>query len=149
MLQQRLYTLLKWVLSLSFADVMCFFISVYLLIRVSEKCQNILFLLLERRKILDFHRCGIPSYFSFRKQSFIAPPILSFHKSASITESSFFFFGCHSGCHPMLLKVISTFLCVIFHFRSIISTLLRKNSLVNAKKCFTNNVLCKILITFA
>lgn len=90
MLQQRLYTLLKWVLSLSFADVMCFFISVYLLIRVSEKCQNILFLLLKRRKILDFHRCGIPSYFSFPKQSFIAP-ILSFHKSASITESSFFF----------------------------------------------------------
>ena len=73
MLQQRLYTLLKWVLSLSFADVMCFFISVYLLIRVSEKCQNILFLLLKRRKILDFHRCGIPSYFSFPKQSFIAP----------------------------------------------------------------------------
>ena len=73
MLQQRLYTLLKWVLSLSFADVMCFFISVYLLIRVSEKCQNILFLLLKRRKILDFHRCDIPSYFSFSKQSFIAP----------------------------------------------------------------------------
>ena len=91
MLQQRLYTLLKWVLSLSFADVMCFFISVYLLIRVSEKCQNILFLLLKRRKILDFHRCGIPSYFSFPKQSFIAPPILSFQKFASITESSFFF----------------------------------------------------------
>ena len=57
---------------LSFADVMCFFISVYLLIRVSEKCQNILFLLLKRRKILDFHRFGIPSYFSFPKQSFIA-----------------------------------------------------------------------------
>ena len=148
MLQQRLYTLLKWVLSLSFADVMCFFISVYLLIRVSEKCQNILFLLLKRRKILDFHRCGIPSYFSFPKQSFIAPPILSFQKFASITESSFFFW-CHSWCHPMLLKVISTFLSVIFHFRSIISALLRKNSLVNAKKCFTNNVLCKILITFA
>jgi hypothetical protein len=73
MLQQRLYTLLKWVLSLSFADVMCFFISVYLLIRVSEKCQNILFLLLKRRKILDFHRCGIPSYFSFPKQSFVDP----------------------------------------------------------------------------
>ena len=90
MLQQRLYTLLKWVLSLSFADVMCFFISVYLLIRVSEKCQNILFLLLKRRKILDFHRCGIPSYF-FSQSSRLLPPILSFHKSASITESSFFF----------------------------------------------------------
>ena len=25
----------------------------------------------------------------------------------------------------------------------------RKNKLVNAKKCFTNNILCKILITFA
>ncbi len=147
MLQQRLYTLLKWVLSLSFADVMCFFISVYLLIRVSEKCQNILFLLLKRRKILDFHRCGIPSYFSFPKQSFVAP-ILSFQKFASIIESSFFFW-CHSWCHPMLFKVISTFLSIIFHFRSIISALLRKNKLVNAKKCFTNNVLCKILITFA
>ena len=109
---------------------------------------NILFLLLKRRKILDFHRCGIPSYFSFPKQSVIAPPILSFQKFASVTESSFFFW-CHSWCHPMLLKVISTSLSIIFHFRSIISALLRKNKLVNAKKCFTNNVLCKILITFA
>ena len=52
---------------------MCFFISVYLLIGISEKYQSILFLLLKWRKILDFHRCGIPSYFSFPKQSFIAP----------------------------------------------------------------------------
>jgi hypothetical protein len=91
MLQQRLYTLLKWVLSLSFADVMCFFISVYLLIRVSEKCQNILFLLLKRRKILDFHRCGIPSYFSFPKLSFIELHTI-FQNFASITESSIFLF---------------------------------------------------------
>ena len=34
---------------------------------------NILFLLLKRRKILDFHRCDIPSYISFQKQSFIEP----------------------------------------------------------------------------
>ena len=148
MLQERLYIPFKWALFLSFADVMCFFISVYLLIRVSKKCQNILFLLLKRRKILDFHRCGIPSYFSFPKQLFIAPHTI-------ISEVCFnnrefiLFFGCHSWCHPMLLKVISTFLSIIFHFRSIISALLRKNSLVNAKKCFTNNVLCKILITFA
>ena len=56
---------------LSFADVMCFFISVYRLIRVSEKCQNILFLLLKRRERLDFHRYGIPSNFSFPKLLFI------------------------------------------------------------------------------
>ena len=135
-------------MSLSFADVMCFFISVYLLVGVSEKCQNILFLLLKRRKILDFHRCGMPSYFSFRKQSFIAP-ILSFRKFASITESSFFFFG-------VILGVILCFWRSFLHsWASFIlywvSFLLisRKNSLVNAKKCFTNNVLCKILITFA
>ena len=73
MLQERLYIPFKWALFLSFADVMCFFISVYLLLGVSEKCQNILFLLLKRRKILDFHRCGIPSYFSFPKQSFTPP----------------------------------------------------------------------------
>ena len=40
--------------TLSFADVMIFFISVYLLIRVSEKCKNILFLLLKRREIFVF-----------------------------------------------------------------------------------------------
>ena len=73
MLQERLYIPFKWALFLLFADVMGFFISVYLLIRVSEKCQNILFLLLKRRKILDFYSYGVPSYFSFSKQSFIAP----------------------------------------------------------------------------
>ena len=73
MLQERLYIPFKWALFLLFADVMCFFISVYLLIRVSEKCKNILFLLLKRRKILDFYSYGVPSYFSFSKQSFIAP----------------------------------------------------------------------------
>ena len=148
MLQQRLYTHFKWVLSLSFADVMCFFISVYLLIRVSEKCQIYSFCFSKEEKSRTFIAMVYHLIFLF-ESSRLLPPILSFHKSASKTESSFFFFGCHSGCHPMLLKVISTFLCVIFHFRSIISTLLRKNSLVNAKKCFTNNVLCKILITFA
>ena len=71
MLQERLYIPFKWAMFLSFADVMCFFISVYLLIRVSEKCQNILFLLLKRREKQDFHRCGIPSNFSFPKLSFI------------------------------------------------------------------------------
>ena len=54
----------------------------------------------------------------------------------------------HSWCHPMLLKVISTFLSIIFHFRSIISALLRNNSLVNAKKCFQKCRLCENLITF-
>lgn len=131
MLQERLYIPFKWALFLLFADVMCFFISVYLLIRVSEKCQNILFLLLKRRKILDFHSYGVPSYFSFSKQSFIAPPILSFQKFASIIESSFFFW-CHSWCHPMLLKVISTFLSIIFHFRSIISAHFKEKQ---SRKC--------------
>ena len=136
-------------MSLSFADVMCFFISVYLLIRVSEKCQIYSFCFSKEEKSRTFIAMVYHLIFLFESSRLLPPPILSFHKSASITESSFFFFGCHSGCHPMLLKVISTFLCVIFHFRSIISALLRKNSLVNAKKCFTNNVLCKILITFA
>ena len=147
MLQERLYIPFKWALFLSFADVMCFFISVNLLIRVSEKCQNILFLLLKRRKILDFHRCGIPSYFSFPKQSFIVPHTIISEVCFNNREFILFFW-CHSWCHPMLLKVISTFLSIIFHFRSIISALLRKNSLVNTKKCFTNNILCENLITF-
>ena len=135
-------------MSLSFADIMCFFISVYLLVGVYEKCKNILFLLLKRRKILDFHRCGIPSYFSFPKQSFVDPHTVISEVYFNNREFHSLFW-CHSWYHPMLLKVISTFLSIIFHFRSIISALLRKNSLVNAKKCFTNNVLCKILITFA
>ena len=142
-----LYTLLKWVLSLSFADVMCFFISVYRLIRVSEKCQIYSFCFSKEERFWTFIAMVYHLIFLFQS-SRLLPSILSFQKFASIIESSFFFW-CHSGCHPMLLKVISTFLCVIFHFRSIISTLLRKYSLVNAKKCFTNNVLCKILITFA
>ena len=37
-------------LKFDFIDVMCFFISVYLLEGVYEKCQNILFLLLKRRE---------------------------------------------------------------------------------------------------
>lgn len=137
---------------LSFADVMCFFISVYLLIRVSEKCQIYSFCFSKEEKSRTFIAMVYHLIFLFESSRLLPPPILSFHKSASITESSFFFWchsWCHSWCHPMLLKVISTFLCVIFHFRSIISALLRKNSLVNAKKCFTNNVFCKILITFA
>ena len=111
---------------LSFADVMCFFISVYLLVGASEEYQNILFLLLKRREILDLHRCGIPSYFSFPKQLFIAP-ILSFQKFASITESSFFNFGYHSWCHfwchihyswchPLLLECHS--LSLEYHYLS-------------------------------
>ena len=147
MLQQRLYTLLKWVLSLSFADVMCFFISVYLLIRVSEKCQNILFLLLKRRKILDFHSYGVPSYFSFSKQSFIAPHTIISEVCFSNREFHSFF--------GVILGVILCFWRSFLHswasfFILGVSFLLisRKNKLVNTKKCFTNNVLCKFLITF-
>ena len=102
MLQERLYIPFKWALFLSFADVMCFFISVYLLIRVSEKCQNILFLLLKRRKILDFHRCGIPSYFSFPKQSFIAPHTI-------ISEVYFKNIEFHYLIWGVILNFLSTF----------------------------------------
>ena len=49
-IRQWLYIPSKCALFLSFADVMCFFISVYILIRVSEKYQNILFLLPKRRE---------------------------------------------------------------------------------------------------
>ena len=90
MLQQRLYTLLKWVLSLSFADVMCFFISVYLLIRVSEKCQIYSFCFSKEEKSRTFIAMVYHLIFLF-ESSRLLPPILSFHKSASITESSFFF----------------------------------------------------------
>ena len=104
---------------LSFADVMSFFISVYLLIGVSEKCQSILFLLLKRREKEDFHRFGIPSYFSFLKQSFIAPPpIQSFQKFASITESFILYFFC------VIFGVILCFLSVISLTLSIILCLL-------------------------
>ena len=114
--------------------------------RVSEKCQIYSFCFSKEERFWTF--IGVVYHLIFLFQSSrLLPPILSFQKFASITESSFFFW-CHSWCHPMLLKVISTFLSIIFHFRSIISALLRKNSLVNAKKCFTNNVLCEILITF-
>ena len=71
MLQERFYIPFKQALFLSFADVMCFFISVYLLVGVFEKCQNILFLLFKRREKQNFHGFGIPSYFSFPKLSFI------------------------------------------------------------------------------
>ena len=90
MLQQRLYTLLKWVLSLSFADVMCFFISVYLLIRVSEKCQIYSFCFSKEERFWTF--IGVVYHLIFLFQSSrLLPPILSFQKFASITESSFFF----------------------------------------------------------
>ena len=54
MLQERLYIPFKWALFLSFADVMSFFISVYLLLGVSENCLSILFLLLKRTEIFVF-----------------------------------------------------------------------------------------------
>lgn len=117
MLQQRLYTLLKWVLSLSFADVMCFFISVYLLIQVSEKCQNILFLLLKRRKILDFHRCGIPSYFSFPKQSFIELHTI-------ISEVYFKKRELNSSILSVIFGVIFTILGVILCFLGVTLTVI-------------------------
>ena len=98
-LQQRLYITFKWALLLSFADVMCFFISVYLLIGVSEKCQNILVLLLKRRKILDFHRCGIPSYFSFPKQSFVESHTIILEVWFKNREFHSLSFGCHFRCH--------------------------------------------------
>ena len=129
---------------LSFADVICFFISVYILIRISEKCQNILFSLLKRRERLDFHRYGIPSNFSFRKQSFIAPHTI-------ISEVYFNNREFHSSILGVILCFWRSFLHSWTSFFILgVSFLLisRKNKLVNAKKCFTNNVLCKILITF-
>ena len=88
---------------------MSFFISVYLLIRVSEKCQNILFLLLKRRKILDFHRCGIPSYFSFPKQSFIEPHIV-------ISEVCFNNKEFHSLIFGVIFTILGVILCFLCHF---------------------------------
>ena len=104
MLQEWLYIPFKWALFLSFADVMCFFISVYLLIRVSEKCQNILFLLLKRRERLDFHRYGIPSNFSFPKLSFIESHTI-------ISEVCFNNKEFHSLIFGVILGVILCFLC--------------------------------------
>ena len=90
MLQERLYIPFKWALFLLFADVMCFFISVYLLIRVSEKCQIYSFCFSKEEKFWTF--IGVVYHLIFLFQSSrLLPPMLSFHKSASITESSFFF----------------------------------------------------------
>ena len=120
MLQQCLYIPFKWALFISFADVMSFFISVYLLIRVSEKCQNILFLLLKRREIQDFHRFGIPSYFSFPKLLFI-----EYH--TIISEICFynrefhylFFWGVILGvAFTVILGVILNFLSTFLRFLS-------------------------------
>ena len=78
---------------------MSFFISVYLIIGVFEKCQNILFLLLKRREIQDFHRFGIPSYFSFPKLSFI-----EYH--TIISEVCFYNREFHSLIFGIILGVI-------------------------------------------
>ena len=117
MLHERLYIPFKWALFLSFADVMCFFISVYLLIRVSEKCQNILFLLLKRRKRLDFHRYGIPSNFSF-------PKLLFIESHTIISEVCFKNIEFHSSILGVIFGVIFTILGVILYFLSVILCLL-------------------------
>ena len=109
MLQERLYIPFKWALFLSFADVMCFFISVYLLIRVSEKCQNILFLLLKRRERLDFHRYGIPSNFSFPKLSFIESHTI-------ISEVCFNNKEFHSLIFGVIFTILGVILCFLCHF---------------------------------
>jgi len=106
MLQERLYIPFKWALFLSFADVMCFFISVYLLIRVSEKCQNILFLLLKRRKRLDFHRYGIPSNFSF-------PKLLFIESHTIISEVCFKNIEFHSSILGVILYFLNVILCLL------------------------------------
>ena len=111
-------------MSLSFADVICFFISVYLLIGISEKCQNILFLLLKRRKILDFHRCGIPSYFSFPKQSFVEPHTVISEVYFNNREFHSLIFGVIFGVIFTILGVILCFLGVISLALSIILCLL-------------------------
>jgi len=51
--------------------------------------------------------------------------------------------------HVFLSKKICLSVKKTCHFRSIISALLRKNSLVNAKKCLQKCRLCENLITFA
>ena len=86
MLQQRLYIPFKWDLFLSFADVMCFFISVYLLIRVSEKCQIYSFCFSKEEKSRTFIAMVYHLIFLF-SSSRLLNPILSFQKFASITES--------------------------------------------------------------
>ena len=90
MLQERLYIPFKWALFLLFADVMCFFISVYLLVGVSEKCQIYSFCFSKEEKSRTFIAMVYHLIFLFQS-SRLLPPILSFQKFASITESSFFF----------------------------------------------------------
>ena len=71
-------------------NVMCFFISVYLLVEVSEKCQIYSFCFSKEERFWTF--IGVVYHLIFLFQSSrLLPPILSFRKFASITESSFFF----------------------------------------------------------
>ena len=70
---------------------MCFFISVYLLIRVSEKCQNILFLFSKEERFWTF--IGVVYHLIFLFQSSrLLNPIQSFQKFTSITESFILYF---------------------------------------------------------
>ena len=131
-------------MSLSFADVMCFFISVYLLVGVSEKCQIYSFCFSKEERFWTF--IGVVYHLIFLFQSSrLLPPILSFQKFTSTTESFI---------HQFLASFFASWVSFLHSWASFIlywvSFLLisRKNKLVNAKKCFTNNVLCKILITF-
>ena len=85
-------------LFLSFAYVMCFFISVYILIRVSEKCQNILFCFSKEERFRTFIGMVYHLYFLFQN-SHLLTTILSYKKFASITESFILYFRCHFRCH--------------------------------------------------
>ena len=49
-----LFNALTHALFLSFVVVICFFVSVYFLVGVPGKCQNILFLLIKKDKSLSF-----------------------------------------------------------------------------------------------
>ena len=107
MLQQLLYIPFKWALLLSFADVMCFFISVYLLIRVSEKCQNILFCFSKEERSRTFIAMVYHLIYSFPKLLFI-----EYH--TIISEVCFNNREFHSSILGVILGVILCFLGVIW-----------------------------------
>ena len=114
MLQQLLYIPFKWALLLSFADVMCFFISVYLLIRVSEKCQKILFCFSKEERSRTFIAMVYHLIFSFPKLLFI-----EYH--TIISEVCFNNREFHSSILGVIFGVIFTILGVILCFLGVIS----------------------------
>jgi len=109
MLQERLYIPFKWALFLLFADVMCFFISVYLFNRSFWKVPKHTLFVSQKKREVGLSWVWYAILFFFSKAVVYCPHTIHFRSLVQEHRVSFI----NSWCHPLLLGVISFALSII------------------------------------